>query len=87
MDRKQFRLSGGQSPDGKGSRMKNSVFAALLILFGLVIYAAFNQPSQLRPVPFSQVISEANNGKIQRIEVDGENLKVTPKGQSQPTEK
>src|SRR5579859_81898 len=87
MNGKQFRLRGGSSPDGKGNRMKNSVFVILLILFGLVIYAAFNQPSQLQPIPFSQAVSDANSGKIQRIEVDGDTLKITPRGQSQPTEK
>src|SRR5438876_128630 len=87
MDGKQFRIRGGKKPDGKGNRMKNSVFIALLVLFGLVIYAAFNQPSQLRSVAFSQVISQANNGKIKQIEVDGDSLKVTPVGQSQATEK
>lgn len=67
--------------------MKNSVFIILLVLFGLVIYAAFNQPNQLQSVPFSQVISDANGGKIQRIEVSGDALKITPVGQSQATEK
>lgn len=87
MDGKQFRLRGGKSPDGKNSRMKNSLFIALLILFGLVIYAAFNQPSQLRTVPFSQVVSQANNGKISQIVVNGTELQVTPKGQNHATEK
>jgi len=87
MDRKQFRLGGGRGSDGKGNRVKNSVFIALLVLFGLVIYAAFNQPSQLQSVPFSQVVNQANSGQIKTIEVNGDELKVTPKGESQATEK
>ena len=87
MDGKQFRLGGGSSSGGKGSRMKNSVFIALLILFGLVIYAAFNQPSQLQTIAFSKAISNANSGKTAVIEVDGDTLKITPKGETQATEK
>jgi cell division protease FtsH len=60
----------------------------LLVLFGLIVYAAVNQPSQLKTVPFSQVISEANNGKIKQITVSGEQeLDITPIGQNHPTEK
>src|SRR5436190_23029419 len=87
MDGKQFRLRGGSGSGGKGNRMKNSVFIALLVLFGLVIYAAFNQPSQLQSIAFSKDISDANGGKTAQIEVDGDTLKITPKNQTQPTEK
>lgn len=87
MDRKQFRLGGGAGSDGRGSRWKNAGFIALIVLFGLVIWAAFNQPSQLKTVPFSQVISEANKGHVQQITVNGDNLEITPKGETQPTEK
>jgi cell division protease FtsH len=88
MDGKQFRL-GGNAPKGGGRRnkFKNAGFVALLVLFGLIIFAAFSQPSTLKSVPFSQVVNEANNGNIQKITVNGEELEVTPKGESKPTEK
>lgn len=86
MDKKQFRLGGGAAgPEGRRNRFKNAGFVALLILFGLVTYAAFNQPSQLKEVPFSQVISQANRGEIKKITVEGNELKITPKGEDQPT--
>ncbi len=85
MDRKQFRMSGGGSP--RKNRFKNAGFIALLVLFGLIFYAAFNQPSTLREVPFSQVISDANSGKVKQIVVKGDSLEVTPKSESKPTEK
>ena len=88
MDNKtQFRLSGGGGGSEKSSRYKNFGFAALLILFGLVIYAAFNQPSQLKEVPFSQVVNDANSGKLVKITIKGNELDVTPKGEAKPTEK
>jgi cell division protease FtsH len=52
-----------------------------------VIYAAVRQPSTLKTVPFSQVISQANSGQIKTIEVDGDQaLKITPVGANHPTE-
>jgi cell division protease FtsH len=89
MDGKQFRLrsGGGSGGNNKRNRFKNAGFIALLILFGLIIFAAFNQPSNLKSVPFSQVVEQANNGDIKRIVVNGEELDVTPKGQDKPTEK
>ena len=86
MDNKQFRLGSG-GDDRKRNNFKNFGFIALVILFGLIIFAAFNHPSQLKSVPFSQVISDANSGKLQQINVKGNELDVTPKGQTKATEK
>jgi cell division protease FtsH len=86
MDKKQFRLGGG-GDDRKRNNFKNFGFIALIILFGMILFAAFNQPSQLKTVPFSQVISEANSGKLQQISVKDDSLTITPKGQTKPTEK
>ncbi len=87
MEKKQFRLSGGRGGDGGRNIFKNAGFIALLLLFSLIVYAAVNQPSQLRAVPFSQVVSDANNGKIKQITVKGDQLDITPAGQNSPTEK
>jgi cell division protease FtsH len=88
MERKQFRLGkegGGNKPNG--NRFKNAGFIALLILFGLIVYSAFNQPANLKEVPFSQVINQANNGNIKQIAISGNELSITPKGETKPTEK
>jgi cell division protease FtsH len=87
MDRKQFRLGDGGGSRGRNNRFKNAGFIALVVLFGMVVYAAFNQPSQLKEVPFSQVISQANSGKIKQITVNNNELDVTPAGQDHATEK
>ncbi|MBX4199293.1 ATP-dependent zinc metalloprotease FtsH [Candidatus Saccharibacteria bacterium] len=87
MDRKQFRLGDGGGGRGRNNRFKNAGFIALMILFGLVVYAAFNQPTQLKEVPFSQVVSEANSGKIKQIVVSGNELDITPLGENHATEK
>ena len=88
MEKKPFRLGGGRN-DSRGNRFKNAGFIALIVLFGLIVYSAINsQSKQLQSVSFSQVISEANSGKIKQITVNGDQeLDITLNGQSQPTEK
>jgi cell division protease FtsH len=88
MDRKQFRISGdGGRNKGRRNNFKNAGFIVLLLLFGLVVVAAFKQPGQLREVPFSQAISEANSGHTAKIVVSGDQLTITPKGEQLATEK
>ncbi|MBX4191070.1 AAA family ATPase, partial [Candidatus Saccharibacteria bacterium] len=53
----------------------------------MIVYAAVNQPTQLQRVPFSQVITDANAGKIKQITIDGDQkLVITPAGKDHPTE-
>ncbi len=86
MDKKPFKsVPKGKTPNRRG--FKNAGFLALLILIGLVIFASSSQPSNLKEVPFSQVISSANKGQIQKIEQDDNNLTITKKGEDKPSEK
>ena len=87
MEKKQFRLRGGGPGRSPRRNFKNAGLIALLLLFGLVFYAAFNQPSTLKEVPFSQVVQDANAGKIKQIVASGDELTITPQGQTKPTEK
>lgn len=86
MDKKPFRnnqLPGG--PNRKG--LKNIGFVALLILIGLVVFAAMGQPSTLKSVSFSDVVHRANDGQIKSIVIKGNQLEITPKGSDKATEK
>ncbi|HSX52862.1 MAG TPA: ATP-dependent zinc metalloprotease FtsH [Patescibacteria group bacterium] len=87
MDKQPFRKQ--SSPVGNNNRknFKNFGFVALLILIGLIIFAAFSQPSTLKSVPFSQVISQANSGDVKEISIQGNTLSITKKGESQASEK
>ena len=87
MNKNQFRLKRSGGGDQKRNNFKNAGFVALLILFGLVVFAAFNQPSTLKDVPFSQIVNRANDGQIKRIVITGNELEITPKGQTKATEK
>ncbi|HEX5394891.1 MAG TPA: ATP-dependent zinc metalloprotease FtsH [Candidatus Saccharimonadales bacterium] len=88
MEKKPFRLSGGK-PGGNNrmNKWKNLGFVVIILLFGLVIWSAFNQPSSLDTVPYSQAISDANNGKTKNITIQGDTLLITPKGEDKPTQK
>ena len=86
MDKKPFKLS-PKSGDNKKRGLKNAGFVALVILTGLIIFAAYGQPSTLKDVSFSEVVKSANAGEVQKISIEGNDLEITKKGESKPTEK
>lgn len=63
------------------------IFWILLVAFTLGFWAISNQHAQLKEVPLSEVVSRANAGEISKLEIQDNEIKVTPKGQDQPTEK
>lgn len=84
MDKKSGRNN--RKPGAKPSRnAKNIGFVALLILFGLVIFAAYNQPSNLKTISSTQAISDNNAGKYSKIVSSSNELTITPKGEDKPT--
>lgn len=67
--------------------MRLTIFWALVIVIGLVLWAV-NAPQQaLKDTAFSDVVKRANSGEITKIEIEDNNLTVTPKGSDKPTEK
>jgi cell division protease FtsH len=72
---------------GKNNRRgaKNFGFVALLILLGLIVFAAYGQPSTLKDVPFSEVVTQANSGDYKKILVKGDTLEITKKGEDKPS--
>jgi len=86
MDKKSFRSPANKENSNKKG-FKNFGFIALLILLGLIIYAAYGQPSSLKQIPITEAISQTNNNKLSYIYVNGNQLTITQKGQSKATEK
>ncbi len=84
MDRKPRRPS-SKKPSSNRRGMKNVGFIALLVLFGLIIFAAANQPSTLKSIPSTTAIRDNNDGKYSKITVNGNQLDITPKGQNSAT--
>lgn len=64
---------------------KNIGFIVILVLMALIILTAYNQPSKLKSIPLTQAIAQSNAGKYSSITVNGNQLDITPKGQTSPT--
>jgi cell division protease FtsH len=77
--------SPGRKNAPKNRRFKNAGFIALVILFLLIIFAAYDQPSNLTQINSTQAISDNNAGKYSKILVSGNELEITPVGKSTPT--
>ena len=63
------------------------LFWAILILSTLAVWAYTTTRETLKDVAISQVISDANAGKLKSIKGEGSNLTITRKDQDKPSEK
>jgi len=75
-------MSSGRN--GGPKRMRNFGFIALIAVFALIVIALGNPSTQLEQIPFTEVISKANNGEIELITLKGDELTITPKGSEEP---
>ena len=70
-----------------GNLLRLSLFWAIII-FIVLLGASFLTPhDNLKDVPISTIISDANSGKISKLEIQGQDVKATVKGNTTPTEK
>jgi cell division protease FtsH len=77
-----------QSPKKKFTNaIRLSMFWAILVFIALSVVAFTSPQVGLKEVPFSEVIKRANNGDISKLEIQGNDIKITPKGQDKPTER
>lgn len=74
MDKKSLRKTAKNVTRNK--RGKNAAFAALVLLFGLLVWAGSGQAPKPENLAFNEVIKQANENQIQKIEVTGDELKV-----------
>lgn len=75
-------------PNKKPSNIiRLALFWVIIGFCAFLAYSYFTPQERLKDVPISDVIKRANAGEIAKIEIQGDDLKVTPKGQSNPTEK
>jgi cell division protease FtsH len=81
MDKKQR----GNAPQKNKRNYKTLIFAILLIFFGLIAFSSYQQPTELESIPLSEVITKGNNGDLKEIEVSGNELTITVKGEENPT--
>ena len=83
MDRNPFKTNPKKSSKQRG--FKNIGFIALVTLLLLIILAAYNHPTNLQTISFSQMIHDSNKGDYSKIEANNTNLTITVKGESKPT--
>jgi cell division protease FtsH len=77
-----------QPPKKKASNfVRLGLFWAILIFAVLSAIAIFSPHDNLKEVGIDNVLKRANAGEIKKIEVQGNDLKITPKDQDKPTEK
>jgi cell division protease FtsH len=74
------------SPKKPNNILRLTLFWAILVLGVLGAIALFSPQQKLEEVPISTVIERANKGEISKIEVTGNNLKITPEGSDKPTQ-
>jgi len=65
--------------------MRNAGFIALIVLLLLVIYSAYNQPTTLKTIPITEAVYNANKGEYSDLNVNGNQVQITLKGDSKPT--
>ena len=66
--------------------LRFGLFWAIIIFVALIFYATLFPASNLKDVALSDVVRRANDGKIAQLELQGNDIKITPKDQSKPTE-
>lgn len=89
MDKKKIKrpVSPKKPSGGKRNNIRTVLFVLLMGVFILVGLTSYGKTEELNQVNLSDVITRANNGEVSKIEVIGDELKITPKGQEEPTEK
>lgn len=82
-------MAAKQQPPKKkmGNFVRLSLFWAILVFVVLVVIAYMSPHGDLKSVSISSVIQRANSGEIAKLDIQGNDVKVTPKGQDKPTEK
>lgn len=67
--------------------LRLGLFWAIVIFAILVMWAFLSPRETLTEIPISQVITSANEGKLAKIEGQGDDLTITEKGKEEPTKK
>lgn len=76
-----------QPPKKMGNIIRLAIFWIIVGLGVAVAFAMNFGAAELKEVPISSVIQRANDGDIDKIEIQGNSVKITPDGKSEPTER
>ncbi|MDR0591119.1 MAG: ATP-dependent zinc metalloprotease FtsH [Candidatus Nomurabacteria bacterium] len=77
-----------QPQKGKVSKITRlTAFWVIACLIGLAVISLFTPGGNLKEVPINEVVSRANAGKVVKLDITGNDIEVTVKGEDRPTEK
>ncbi len=85
MDKNKIKRPVPKKPNGKWSP-RTLLFVALIGIFLFVGVSSYGSGEDLKQADLSDVVARANRGEISKIELIGDDLKITPKGDENPTE-
>ena len=85
MDNKKPKLPKRMQSKQSNNSIKNFGFFALLLLFGLIIYASAHQPNGMKEIASSTAIRDNNSGQYSKITVSSNQLDITKKGEDKAT--
>ncbi|MDR1032447.1 MAG: ATP-dependent zinc metalloprotease FtsH [Candidatus Nomurabacteria bacterium] len=64
-----------------------SAFWVIVALVALAVMSMLMPSGQLKEVPINEVLARANDGKVEKLDITGNDIQVTLKGEDKPTEK
>ncbi len=86
MDKKKLKRPVAPKPNGKKNNVRTVLFVLFISLFIYMGVSSYGTKENLEKVAFSDVIRRANKGEISKIEVVGDDLKVTKKDEDKPSQ-
>lgn len=75
-----------KQPSNGKKILKNVGFAVIVLALIAVAYKSYSRPDTLQNVILSDVVTQANNGEIDKLTLVGDRVEVTKKGQTKPSE-
>lgn len=86
MDNKKTFRSANNKKGGTGRRgFRNVGFIALIVLFSLIVFAAYSQPTSTKTIPLTEAVKQSSDGKYKKLEVTGNEVLITENGESKAT--
>ncbi len=67
--------------------LKTGLFWLISLLMIVSLFSLFSPQSNLKEVPISTVIQQANSGDIKQLQVQGNEVTITEKGKDKPTQR
>jgi len=64
---------------------RNIGFISLIILFALIVFAAYGNSASLQKIALSTAVQDANNGRYSKVEINGGEIDITKQGDKQAT--